>query len=88
MFSEQEIRNMDRNYAILLKYIKINEDSLSYTLDISEEDAVKAGVDKEYYHSVLESVRSTNEALKEASERGDSILPLLDFQKSAVSPDK
>ena len=71
---------MDRNYSILLDYIKISDDSTSYTLNISEEEAVKLGVDKEYYQSTLESIRNTNDDLKEAIKRGDSV-ELVDFQK-------
>ncbi|MDE5927991.1 MAG: hypothetical protein K2G98_05905 [Duncaniella sp.] len=48
-------------------------------MDITEEEAIKLGIDKEYYQSTAEQIRATNEALKEAVERGDSV-DLMDFK--------
>lgn len=79
-YSEQEIAKRDRNYKILVPYIKIAADSASYIFDISEEEAIKLGADKEYYLAVRESVKQTNEALAEAKERGDEIGPMIDFK--------
>ncbi|WP_303028978.1 hypothetical protein [uncultured Duncaniella sp.] len=79
MFSEQEIAKMDKNYKVLINYIKISDDSTSYFLDLSEEEALKLNVDKEYYQSTVESIKQANIALKEGIERGDNV-ELSDFQ--------
>lgn len=79
MFSEQEIAKMDKNYKVLINYIKISDDSTSYFLDLSEEEALKLNVDKEYYQSTVESIKQANIALKEGIERGDNV-ELSDFK--------
>lgn len=79
MFSEQEIAKMDKNYKVLINYIKISDDSTSYFLDLSEEEALKLNVDKEYYQSTVEAIKQANIALKEGIERGDNV-ELSDFK--------
>ena len=71
--SDPEVEKRDRNYKILLEHIKIAPDSVSYIIDITEEEAIKLGIDKEYYQSTAEQIRATNEALKEAVEHGESV---------------
>lgn len=81
--SDQETEKRERNYKILLEHIKIAPDSVSYLIDINEEEAIKLGIDKEYYQSTAEQIRATNEALKEGIERGDSV-ELMDFKNLEI----
>ena len=83
-FSEQELDKMKHNYELLIPHIKINDDSMSYILDISKEEAMRIGVDKEYYDLTIESIKATNEALKDAFDNGIEV-DMYDF-KDIVKP--
>lgn len=78
-YSEQELERMRHNYELLIPYIKISQDSMSYILDISEQEAIKIGVDMEYYDMTLESVNVTNEALKAAFDNEIEV-DMMDFK--------
>ena len=83
-FSEQELEKMKRNYEILIPHIKISDDSMSYIIDLSEKDALRIGVDKEYYDMTVQSINSTNAALKEAFDNGYKV-DMVDF-KNLTNP--
>lgn len=57
--------------VILSNYVSI-KDNL-YSLDISKEDAQKIGVDADLYTSILEDLKNSNKAIKEARQQGENI---------------
>lgn len=80
IYSDDELNRLIRNNDILIRHIVINDDSISYRLDISEDEAIKLGVEKEFYDAVVENIKSSNESIKKGLDEGMEI-ELMDFQK-------
>lgn len=62
----------------LSEYVRLDGDI--YVLDITEEEAVKIGVDTEAYNYHLNEITKANEIIAETKAKGDSI-KLIDPQK-------
>lgn len=65
----KDIKTVRAAAVMLSAYVSV-KDSL-YSLDISMQDARKAGVDEDLYRVVLQDLQNTNEALKEMRQRGE-----------------
>ena len=63
-FTPEQIDSLKRMSRVIYSHLRITEDSI-YALDLTEEEAIKAGVDKKFYEDAVESINSTNEMLLE-----------------------
>lgn len=72
-YSKQEIDKRFKNERLLLSHLIINEDSMSYRLDLSEQEALRLGVDKEFYDAMIKNVKFLNDNIREMLEIGSQV---------------
>ncbi len=70
-FTPEQIDSIKNMSRVIYSNLKISDDSTYYILEMTEEEAVKAGVTKEFYEDAVESIRDTNEAIKQAIANGE-----------------
>ncbi|MDE6394059.1 MAG: hypothetical protein K2K77_01845 [Duncaniella sp.] len=69
-FTPEQVDSIINMSRIIYQNLRISDDSTYYILELTEEEAIKAGVTKEFYDDAVESITSTNAAYKEALAEG------------------
>ena len=65
-FSPEQIDSLKKMSRVIYQNLKISDDSTYYILELTEDEAIKAGVTKDFYDDAVESINSTNAAYKQA----------------------
>ena len=69
-FTPEQIDSLKKMSRVIYQNLRISDDSTYYILELTEEEAIKAGVTKDFYDDAVESINSTNAAYKEALAEG------------------
>lgn len=64
--SPEEIERMKKNVKVMFQYLKVSEDSTEYIFELSESEALKLGVDKEYYDELVKNIKDVNTSIRQS----------------------
>ena len=68
-----DLEKMKQDYRMMLQHLTIAEDSTGYIFDLTEAEAVKAGIDKIYYDELSTNIKFTNASIRESINEGEKI---------------
>ena len=68
-----DLEKMKQDYRMMLQHLTIAEDSTGYIFDLTEAEAVKAGIDKIYYDELSTNIKIPNASIRESIDEGEKI---------------
>lgn len=58
-----EVKKMRKASIMMGQYVSLDQQSRTYSVDISEDDAFKAGIDREQYRRIVSEMETLNNSL-------------------------
>lgn len=81
--NDKQIKLTESEMSDIMKLHIILDDS-NYVIDISKEDAYKAGVTNAFYDSLLVNISRGNKMIEETLKAKDAVVSLVDMQNDSI----